>query len=204
MDADRLLAGYLVAARGVRADWQDAGLPGADLISMSDCVVDVVPANRDGWDDWFDDPVSAERSRVRADRPGLRVLAVGIAATDAPAVLQDMAEAGYGPDAGGVMGRLARREAFPDVHAGRARGFELVGFDVGCWHTWTCLGGLVDDVRQATGVRPGRWGLIQDEQEARRAAAWLTTSGLGDPKVFLWVPALLVDVSDHEHPAVTP
>ncbi|GAA4007136.1 hypothetical protein GCM10022247_31350 [Allokutzneria multivorans] len=197
MDADRLLAGYLVATRGVRTDWQDAGLPGADLISMSDCVVDVVPANRDGWDDWFDDPVSAERSRAHADRPGLRVLAVGIAATDAPAVLQDMAEAGYGPDAGGMMGRLARREAFPDVRSGRASGFELVGFDVGAWHTWTCLGGLVDDVRQATGVRPGRWGLIQDEQEARRAAAWLTTSGLGDPKVFLWVPALLVDVSDH-------
>jgi hypothetical protein len=58
-----------------------------------------------------------------------------------------------------------------------------------------CLGGLVKDVRQATSVRPERWGLIPDEQEARRAAAWLTASELGDPKVFFWVPALLVDVS---------
>ncbi|MEV6718397.1 hypothetical protein AB0M48_40880 [Lentzea sp. NPDC051208] len=195
MDTDQLLAGYLVVARGARADWQDVGLLSADLISMSDCVVDLVSAKRDGWDDWFDDPVSAEQSRVRADRSGPHVLAVGVAATDAPALLQEMADAGYGPDTGGVVGRLARREAFPDLHSGRALGFELVGFDTGGWHTWTCLGGLVDDVRQATGVRPGRWGLIQDEQEARRAAAWLTASGLGDPKVFLWVPALLVDVT---------
>lgn len=159
MDADQLLAGYLVAARGVRTDWQDVGLLSADLISMSDCVVDLVSAKRDGWDDWFDDPVSAERSRARAGRSGLHVLAVGIAATDAPALLQDLAEGGHGPDAGGVTGRLARREAFPDFHAGRARGFELVGFDTGGWHTWTCLGGLVEDVRQATGVRPGSWGV---------------------------------------------
>jgi hypothetical protein len=125
------------------------------------------------------------------------VLAVGIAATDAPALLRDMADGGERPDVGGVAGRLDRREAFPRPHSGRVRGFELVGYDAGLWHTWTCLGGLVDDVRQATGVRPGTWGLIQDEQEARRAAAWLTASGLGDPKVFLWVPALLVDVGGH-------
>lgn len=196
MGTDQLLAGYLVAAGGVRTDWRDAGLSSADLISMSDCVVDLVSAKRDGWDDWFDDPVSAERSRARAGRSGLHVLAVGIAATDAPALLQDLAEGGYSPDDGGMTGRLARREAFPDVQSGRVRGFELVGFDHGGWHTWTCLGGLVNEVRQATGVRPGSWGLIQEEQEARRAAAWLTASGLGDPKVFLWVPALLVDVSD--------
>ncbi|SEQ69717.1 hypothetical protein SAMN05216188_104352 [Lentzea xinjiangensis] len=195
MDTEQLLAGYLVVARDVRADWQDVGLRGADVISMSECVVDLVPANRDGWDDWFDDPVSAERSRAHADRSGLHVLAVGIAATDAPALLREMADAGYGPDAGGVAGRLARREAFPDVRSGRVLGFEPVGFDTGGWHTWTCLGGLVAEVRQATGVRPGSWGLIQDEQEARRAAEWLTASGLGDPKVFSWVPALLVDVT---------
>ncbi|MCX2953408.1 hypothetical protein [Lentzea sp. NEAU-D7] len=195
MDADQLLAGYLVVTRSARKDWQDAGLPSAGLISMSDCVADLVPAKRDGWDDWFDDPVLAEQARTRAGRSELHVLAVGFAAADAPALLQDMADGGRLPDMGGVAGRLARREAFPGLHSGRELGFELVGFDTGGWHTWTCLGGLVDDVRRATGVRPGRWGLIQDEREARRAAAWLTASGLGDPKVFLWVPALLVDVT---------
>ncbi|GIH73388.1 hypothetical protein Mth01_56410 [Sphaerimonospora thailandensis] len=79
--------------------------------------------------------------------------------------------------------------------SGRRLGFELVGFDSGRWHTWTCLGGLVADVYRATGVQPGSWGLIQDEQEARRAPQWLTESGLGDPKVFLWAAALLTDVA---------
>ncbi|MGW6933877.1 hypothetical protein ACWGE0_27730 [Lentzea sp. NPDC054927] len=194
---DQLLAGYLVAARTTRTDWQAEGLPSGDLISMSGCVADLVPARRDGWDDWFDDPVSAEQARTRAGRSGLQVLAVGIAATDAPALLQDLAEGGLRPDMGGVAERLDRQEAFPGPHSGRVRGFELVGYDSGLWHTWTCLGGLVNDVRQATGIRPGAWGLIQDEQEARRAAAWLTASGLGDPKVFLWVPALLVEIGEH-------
>ncbi|GGN20849.1 hypothetical protein GCM10011609_72640 [Lentzea pudingi] len=190
---DQLLAGYLVAARGAREDWQDAGLSGGDLVSMSGCVADVVPAERDGWDEWFDDAVSAARSCTRAD---LRVLAVGFAAADAPALLEDIAETGVRPEHGGVAARLARGEAYPGEHSGPVRGYELVGFDTGIWHTWTCLGGLVGDVRQATGIRPGPWGLIEDEREARRAAAWLTESGLGDPKVFFWVPALLIDITD--------
>jgi hypothetical protein len=106
------------------------------------------------------------------------VLAVGIAAPDVPALLKDMAKGGYDQEAGGLRGRLARREFLPGIRSGEVLGFELVGFDTGSWHTWTCLGGLVKDVRQATGVRPERWGLIPDE-----------------PKVLFWVPALLVDVS---------
>lgn len=196
MIAEQLLAGYLVAAEAERQDWQDVGLLGPDLISMSECIADVVSAKLDGWDDWFADPASARRARAKAGVPGLRVLAVGVASTDAPALLEDMADNGYSQDMGSVPGRLARREPFPDVGAGQVLGFELVGFDSGSWHTWTCLGGLVDDVRQATGVRPWRWGLISDERDARRAAEWLTASKLGDPKVFLWVPALLVDISD--------
>ncbi|MGW1678669.1 hypothetical protein [Saccharopolyspora sp. NPDC002376] len=34
--------------------------------------------------------------------------------------------------------------------------------------------------------------LIQDEQQARQAAEWLTESELGASKVFLWVAARLV------------
>lgn len=192
MDTERLLAGYLVLSRTAWEDWQDAALPSGPLISMSGCVTDMVPAMRDGWDDWFDDPVSAGRARTREE---LRVLAVGFAAADAPALLQDM---GVLPEHGGVAARLARGEVFPAEHSSPVRGFELVGHDHGTWHTWTCLGGLVTDVGQATGVRPGAWGLIEDEQQARRAAEWLTESGLGDPKVDLWAAALVVDVTDEE------
>lgn len=134
---------------------------------MSTCVVDLAPA---GWDYWFTDQASAELARV--DNAGARVLAVGVAVDDVVPLVED------------IDGDTA------------AAGFELVGFDDGGpWHTWTCLGGLVADVREATGVRPGAWGLIQDEQDARRAAQWLTDSGLGDPKVFFWVTALLLDVT---------
>lgn len=196
MTIDYVLAGYLVASRAARQDWQDAGLASADLVSLSECIVDLVPADPTGWDGWFADPASAERARSHASRPGLHVLAVGIAADDVLALLADISDGGWDQAAGSLPERLTRREPLSTVSAGQPLGFELVGFDSGGWHTWTCLGGLVDDVRTATGVRPGKWGLIQAGQEARRAAEWLTASRLGDPKVFLWVPALLIEVGD--------
>ncbi|WP_052371773.1 hypothetical protein [Amycolatopsis taiwanensis] len=195
MTTNYALAGYRVASRETRQDWQDADLPSTDLVSMSSCVVELLAADPQGWVDWFGDSESAEQARVQANRAGLHALGVGIAASDIPALLADMAEGGWDQQAGSLPERLARRAP---IAAGRLLGFELVGYDCGLWHTWTCLGGLVRDVRQATGVRPGRWGLIQDEQQARRAADWLTASELGDPKVFLWVAAMLVAVPDVE------
>ncbi|MEU4448676.1 hypothetical protein AB0K14_39910 [Actinosynnema sp. NPDC050801] len=179
-----VLAGYRVVSREARPDWQDQGLPEGPLVSMSDCVSTLVPADPDGWDEWFGDPASAEAAR--AGRQGLHVIEVGIAVRDVEALLADVAEGGWDAAAGSLPGRLARAEP---VTGSGVLGFELVGYDSGGWHTWMCLGGLVDDVREATGVRPGRWGLVQDEQEARVAADWLTASGLGDPKVFFWVAA---------------
>ncbi|WP_449060691.1 hypothetical protein [Planomonospora algeriensis] len=169
-------------------------LPSTDLVSLSGCVVDLVPVDLGGWDDWFADPQEAGIAREHAGKPGLHVLGVGFAATDVPGLLADIADGGWDASAGSLPERLARRERFP-CRGGRRLGFELVGFDSGGWHTWTCLGGLVADVHRATGVQPGSWGLIQDELDARRAARWLTDSGLGDPKVFLWTAALLTDVA---------
>jgi hypothetical protein len=191
MTVNYALAGYRVASRATRRDWQDAGLPSTDLVSMSSCTVELLAADPHGWDDWFGDSESAEQSRIQSNQAGLHVLGVGIAASDIPALLADMAEGGWDQEAGSLPEQLGRREPIP---TGQLLGFELVGYDCGLWHTWICLGGLVHDVRQATGVRPGRWGLIQDEQQARRAADWLTASHLGDPKVFLWLAAMLVAV----------
>ena len=188
VEQEYVLAGYRVATRADRQDWQDAGLPGRHLVSLSDCVADVVPVDPEGWDDWFATAPEAEAARARGGEPGLHVLAVGFAGVDVPGLLTDIADGGWDTAAGSLPNRLARQETFPPA---RRLGFELVGFDSGRWHTWTCLGGLVDDVFRATGVRPGQWGLIEGEQDARRAARWLTDSGLGDPKVFLWAAALL-------------
>ncbi|MFI7132050.1 hypothetical protein ACIBQ1_40680 [Nonomuraea sp. NPDC050153] len=194
MEPDYVLAGYRVATRAVRQDWQDMSLPGLGLVSMSDCMVDLVPVDPGGWDDWFAGPGEAESARDKAGNTGLHVLGVGFATADVPALLADIADGGGETSAGSLPERLARRERFPGF-GGRRLGFELVGFDVANWHTWACIGGLIADVYQATGVQPGPWGLIQDEQDARRAAQWLTDSGLGDPKVFLWAAALLTDVT---------
>ncbi|SEU40402.1 hypothetical protein [Nonomuraea wenchangensis] len=184
-----VLAGYRVATRAHFRDWQEQGLPGPHLLSLSDCVVDLVPVDPDGWDRWFASSQEAEIARDQAGRPELHVLGAGFAADDVPGLQDDMARDGWD---GSLPERLIRREEFPG--AGERRlGFELVGFDVAGWHTWTCIGGLVTDVHQATGIRPGPDGLIQDEQDARRAAQWLTDSGLGDPKVFLWAAALLTE-----------
>jgi hypothetical protein len=194
MEPGYLLAGYRVATRADRQDWQDVSLPGSGLVSLSNCVVDLVPVDPSGWDDWFASPQEAEIARDKAGKPGLHVLAVGFATADVPGLLADIADGGWDTSAGSLPERLASRERFP-YRAGQRLGFELVGFDSGSWHTWTCLGGLVADVNRATGVQPGRWGLIQDEQDARRAAQWLTDSGLGVPKVFLWAAAMLTDVA---------
>lgn len=194
------LGGYRVATRAARQDWQDNDLPSAGLVSLSDCVVDLVPVDPSGWDDWFAGPHEAEAARERVDQPGFHILAVGFATADVPGLLTDIAEGGWGSSAGSLPARLARHEPFP--HADDQRlGFEVVGFDSGCWHTWTCLGGLVAAVRRAIGVQPGRWGLIKNEQDAHRAARWLTDSGLGDPKVFLWVAALLVATGPNPSPS---
>jgi hypothetical protein len=163
------LAGYLAATRYHRADWADPSLPAGDLVSMSDCLVDIVSAPPDHWHPWFPDEPTVTP-------PGHHVLAVGVPDH-------------YLPDLPEDAGLLSRPRPVPDWSP---LGFELVGYDCGTWHTWVCLGGLVDDVHRATGVRPGPWGLIPDERDARRAADWLTESNLGDPKVFLWIPALLL------------
>lgn len=191
MVIDYALAGYRVASRDVRQDWQDDSLPDTELVSMSSCVADLLDAGPDCWDDWFDDAESARRERAREVRADLHVLGVGFAVPDLPELLTDITASGWERAAGSLPERLTRREPAP---GGRVLGFELVGYDSGIWHTWTCLGGLVRDVGRATGVRPGNWGLIQDEQQARLAADWLTESGLGDPKVFFWAAAMVVEV----------
>lgn len=172
---DFVFAGYRVATT-------EAG-----LVSMSECIVDVVGADEFGWEMFFDDREPAEQASAAA--PGTHVLAVGFHRDDISALLSDI-EKEEPIAAAGMPDRLRASEPMPE---GAVLGYELVGWDAGWtrWHTWRCLD-LVGDVGAATGVGPGEHGLIQDVEQTRSAARWLTTSMLGDPKVFLWVAALLV------------
>ncbi|MFG1619722.1 hypothetical protein ACGFI3_43815 [Nonomuraea wenchangensis] len=118
-----VLAGYRVATRAHFRDWQEQGLPGPHLLSLSDCVVDLVPVDPDGWDRWFASSQEAEIARDQAGRPELHVLGAGFAADDVPGLQDDMARDGWD---GSLPERLIRREEFPG--AGERRlGFELVG-----------------------------------------------------------------------------
>lgn len=74
MVIDYALAGYRVASRDVRQDWQDVSLPDTELVSMSSCVADLLDVDPDGWDDWFEDVESARRGRAREVRADLHVL----------------------------------------------------------------------------------------------------------------------------------
>jgi hypothetical protein len=94
MDSGHVLAGYRVAPRTGRREWQDGSLPDGDLVSMSECVVDVVAVDPQGRDHWFG---SAEEAAAARDRVvGADVLAVGFAAGDVAALLDDIAHGGWG------------------------------------------------------------------------------------------------------------
>jgi hypothetical protein len=156
---------------------------GAGPLSVSYCLADLVPAEP-GWDDWYGDFGAA------AARGGT-VLTVGVPGAHVEPLSAGLAASGRVRGRGGLPDRLARRLPLP---RGRVLGFEPIGFDEGTWHSWGCLGGLVDDVRAATGIRPDGTGLIGTEPDAEEAARWLTASGLGDPKVFFWTPAAVLRV----------
>ncbi|WP_370939075.1 hypothetical protein [Amycolatopsis sp. cg13] len=140
----------------------------SEFVSISECVAEV-------HDDWFRDLAFARQT-------GLHVLEVGFRPDEAGPIVSEIIADGWNRETSVVVGRIAEGAST----SGELLGFELVGYDEGLWHTWRCLGGLVDDVRAATGIVPGRHGLIESEDAARQAARWLTESGLGDPKVFHW------------------
>ncbi|WP_018686217.1 hypothetical protein [Actinokineospora enzanensis] len=159
---DYLLVGYM----GVLRTYMD-------VPSISHCVVDLAPANE--FDMWFEDPAAVP--------VGVPVLAVGFAATDVAPQVDEMARQGF--DAVRLHGK-------GKMPGGVLLGFEPVGFDTGTWHTWRCIGDLVTDVATATGIRPGPYGLIVDEPDARRAAEWLNIPENGDEKVARWTSVALV------------
>ncbi|HEY1177266.1 MAG TPA: hypothetical protein VGF17_14010 [Phytomonospora sp.] len=171
-------AGFLVVRRFQRVPHMDPDLLPSEITTMSECLVDAVPVPGH----WARDPWFAHAVAARA------------ALHDGHELIEAAVPADLVTDLRVEMGEWTGATAFLS-HAGPPSlaplGFELVGFDGGTWHSWLCLDGLTDDVDDATGVRPGRHGLIADEADARRAAEWLTASGLGDPKVRRWYPVRL-------------
>ncbi|WP_116198982.1 hypothetical protein [Amycolatopsis circi] len=158
----------------------------SELVSISECVAEV-------HDDWF-------RDLALARQTGLHVLEVGFTPDEAEPIVREIIADGWNAETSVVVGRIEEGSST----SGELLGFELVGYDGGLWHTWHCLGGLVEDVHAATGILPGRYGLIEDAAAAHQAARWLTESGLGDPKVFHWAAAALVVPQLHRISTTSP
>lgn len=168
-------AGFLVAPRFHRPDHLDAGLLPAEITTMSDCLVDPAPVPGH----WMGDPWFADAEAARA------------LPADGRAVIEAAVPADLAADLRAELGEWTSVTGFLAVGGPPSLeplGFELVGFESGRWHSWLCLGGLVEDVDLSTGVRPGAHGLIASEGDARRGAEYLTASGLGEPKVYHWFP----------------
>jgi len=179
-----VLAGYVVADPVVGPAWVDRAAAGREITSVSNCLVDVRELNA-----WSSSPVGAEAAGELVRRhPGTRVVAVGVAEADVDALVEDLDEACWDPD---LLNRLRRRVP---LRAGLPLGFEPVGPGGGSFHTWLCLGGLVDSARQAVGVEPGRHGLVQDEGRARAAAAHLTEAFPYEHEVARWFALVLAEV----------
>ncbi len=73
--------------------------------------------------------------------------------------------------------------------SGVALGWELLGVETGGdYHSWLC-NAIQDDALHRLGVRPGAFGLLESELQARAVHA-LITSGIGAEPVP-WFPGLL-------------
>ena len=84
----------------------------------------------------------------------------------------------------------ALRTGAPLRDGGVALGWELLGAELGGeFHSWLC-NSLEEDAAKQLGVRPGPFGLLATEHEAR-AVAGLIAAGLGAEPVP-WFPGLLI------------
>jgi hypothetical protein len=96
-------------------------------------------------------------------------------------------EPGPGEASTGIYASLQRRR--PLRSGGTSMGWELLGVErAGDFHSWLC-NSLQDEAERQLGVRPGPFGLLRTEKEARAVAA-LIANGVGAEPVP-WFPALL-------------
>ena len=73
---------------------------------------------------------------------------------------------------------------------GEILGFEVLGLDLGTFHSWLC-NGLEKPVLKDLGIRTGRYGLIAEEGEAEQVAAYCNRDDVASEPVC-WHPFLLV------------
>jgi hypothetical protein len=214
-----VVAGFVAAHRWLPpASFRSQGLP-AEVVSVSECVTDFHPHDQEPmpappWHLTLGEAVHAAGDdsgcvaeppaatgigrllKRRTRRPAepvafegtVHTLSVSVPAPDADDLITLLPER-FGGHPHLIMANLALGAAPP---AGRALGFEVLGFDEGRFHTWFCQS-LHTGAAARLGIVPNEHGLVGTLAEARAVS-----DGEQDDETTLWFPALIMQ---HDHGA---
>ncbi|GAA2557012.1 hypothetical protein GCM10010435_29680 [Winogradskya consettensis] len=183
-----VLAGFVAGPRWVPpvADWT-AGLPRA-IATVSDCLTDFLPTGPE-FEEWQQPLFEPWQLSLRHATDAVRrvphpahVLSMSVApaqVTELTALMEQWIDDLPHP----VRLHLAQPAPTPP---GIVLGFEVLGFDVGRFHSWLCHGTEGYDER---GIRPGKAGLLTTLHDAQQVVELLST----DQDDTTWFPALITE-----------
>ncbi|MEU8185432.1 hypothetical protein AB0B85_28080 [Micromonospora sp. NPDC049044] len=196
------LAGFVAGFRWMpaRADWTADLSPAVPTVS--DCLVDLLPADQDiepwqqplfePWQRSFQQAANAVR-RAPSDPRTAHVLSMSVTTTVATE-LATMIEEWIGDLPHPIRMNLAQPAAAPP---GTILGFEVLGFIDGRFHSWLCYR-LDTQALDKLGIRPGHSALLTTLDDAQRVADMANNNhGThdGTPQDITWFPALITEHS---------
>lgn len=196
MDSDTLvLGGYLQVPRAVRKWWQSARLLPQRIITVSECLTEVEHGPE--FSAWHRNPATAA---TFAGRP----VAIGFAAADVAALVTEITrdlEVTRG-DAPECLALLVARSPMPP--RARLRGFEVIGLEFGMAgvHSWLCHSYEIE-VAAALGIRPNRWGLLDNHEQAHLVLAWMMDRPDDQaPEPVFWTVAAIAECGSDGLPRI--
>jgi hypothetical protein len=165
------------------------------LITISQCIMEDLP-QPEFWD-WYQDPAEAERAR-ETSAPQSRVMTVAMHPDDADAFLSAREDVD-------VPYLEVLRQGQPLPETVRALGYEVVGADLGWFHSWHCHG-YADEAATALGIRVNAHGLLPDRDSARTVLEWMLQRPPSEaPGAFDWTAIAVADELDvASHTQVSP
>jgi hypothetical protein len=165
------------------------GIPAAALPSVLRRMTELFDPGPLGWPNvWSSvDAARGAVSEFQLDEQNFALLELGVPEDFASVLLQHIRpKPGEGLTGLGRALASQRRAPFDET----ALGWEPLGIELGgTFHSWLC-NGLHSDAYKRLSLRPGTFGLLSSEQEAR-AVVDLIESGLGAEPVP-WFPGALV------------
>lgn len=168
-------------------------LPAA-VITVSDCLADFLPEDQEAltapWHTTLQDAVRASM-QAPAGAESAHVLAISVPVSNVPG-LAAMIASWIGDYPHPIQLNLAQLAPTPP---GTVRGFEVLGFESGRFHSWLCYS-LHSEALDKLGIRINDRGLLATLAEAQQVAAMANSNrGThdGTPEEVTWFPALITE-----------